>query len=65
MTDDFGLQCDRDDDGVLSKTEFHSMIHRNKTKNPTLEKGDRMFEELDSNKVRKPFKAFQCYIIKL
>ena len=60
MTDDIGLQCDRDDDGVLSKTEFHSMIHRNKTKNPTLEKGDRMFEELDSNKVRNLFE-FEPY----
>ena len=45
------VKCDKDDDGVLSKTEFHSMIHRNKAKNPTVEKGDRMFEDLDANKV--------------
>ena len=47
------FQCDKDDDGVLNKSEFHSMINRNKSKNPEVEKGDRMFDQLDTNKVRK------------
>ena len=43
-------QSDKDKDGVLNKSEFCSMINKNKIKNPNVQRGDRMFDELDSNK---------------
>ena len=45
------FQSDKDKDGVLNKTEFHSMVNKNKMKNPDVQKGDRMFDLLDKNKV--------------
>ena len=44
------FQSDKDKDGVLNKAEFCSMINKNKIRNPTIQRGDRMFDELDSNK---------------
>merc|ERR1712012_735002 len=63
--------CDKDDDGVLNKSEFHSMINRNKSKNPEVEKGDRMFDQLDTNKdgfltsqeLSKSMDASQAYLV--
>merc|ERR1712012_422515 len=63
--------CDKDDDGVLNKSEFHSMINRNKSKNPEVEKGDRMFDQLDTNKdgfltskeLSKTMDASQAYLV--
>jgi len=39
---------DKDKDGVLNKTEFCSMM--NKNRNPEVQRGDRVFDELDKNK---------------
>ena len=43
------FQSDKDKDGVLNKTEFCSMM--NKNRNPEVQRGDRVFDELDKNKV--------------
>jgi len=39
---------DKDKDGVLNKTEFCSMM--NKNRKPEVQRGDRVFDELDKNK---------------
>ena len=44
-------QTDKDQDGVLSKAEFCSMINKNKIRNPEVQRGDRTFDDLDKNKV--------------
>ena len=50
LTQVHNFQSDKDQDGVLNKAEFCSMMNKNKIRNPTTQRGDRMFDELDTNK---------------